>query len=164
MKTGLLTLLGLLSTTAMASPKPIDLLCRSYDYYELAGNRKVVEIAVTREAGGTYDVKLSHIFETLSNGQYTESSRTVRMDLTGLTCTQADPTVDPNVISCSNPGVQSYFGLSRIDETVVMSPFSSKPGNVIKTHRYESTIFGNGAEQDGFKDGLSFDPRDCALK
>ena len=162
MKPALLTLLGLISTAAIA--KPIDLRCRSYDYYELGGNRKVVEAVVTPEAAGTYDVKLSHIFETLSNGQYTETSRSVRIDLPGLTCNQADPSVDPNVISCSNAGVRSYFGLSRVDETVIMSPFSSKPGNVIKTHRYTGTIFGNGAEQDGGKDGLRFDPRDCELK
>ena len=164
MKIGLVALMSLGSFMAMAASKPIDLRCRSFDYFELAGNRRVIEVLLTQEGGGTYEAKVAHVFETLSSGQYVESSRSVEMDLPGLTCIQADPNVDLKVISCSNSGVKSYFGISRIDQTVIMSPYSSSPGSVVKTTTYEGTIFSGGREEDGTKNELRFDPRDCELK
>lgn len=142
------------------------LTCRSKDAYELAGNQKVVEITLTRnQQDGTYQGKLFHTFETLQpNLQYKEVERDLKMDLPGLQCSQADPATDPLVIACSTTtGTGSYFGIDRVDITTIGSPSFSKPGEIIKTHRYEGLIFDNHVTQEGLADGLLFYPGDCVL-
>jgi hypothetical protein len=135
-----------------------SLVCRSYDYYQLGGDRNVTEVAVLRDQSGGYRITVAKIYEILVADQdYRERDRSTEFDLKGLTCTQA-LAVDAKVVTCATFGIQNYFDLARLDHTLVLSAFSSHPGKVVETTTYEGTFYGDkNAEYHGF------DAQDCVL-
>jgi hypothetical protein len=157
-----IALLGLLASTAPAladAPFP-SLTCRSFDYFQLGGDRKVLEIAVRREEAGTYQVTVSRIYETLlPNREYREKERALVEEMPGLTCLQAAGTTDPKVVTCASREIKAYFGLSRLDRTVLASAFSSRPGQVVRSTTFEAAVYGRDP-----KEYSDFSPEDCVLR
>ena len=136
-----------------------SLVCRSYDYYQLGGDRKVLEVAVSREPQGTYRVTVARAYEILlANQEYRERDRSTEVDLQGFSCTQASAAIDPKVVTCATPSIVNYFSLARLDRTLTLSAFSSTPGRVVKTTTYEATLY---SVKEGEYPG--FDPKDCVL-
>jgi hypothetical protein len=146
---------------AYAAPATFNsVVCRSYDYYQLGGDRKVVEIAIGKSADGVYSATASHSYEVLlSDGSFRVRDRTVDADFSGLTCLQGGTGDDPRVVTCATPGVAQYVNLARIERTTVMSAFSSRPGQVVKSFDFEGlTMSHDGTVSPIFQD------RDCVLK
>jgi opacity protein-like surface antigen len=144
-------ILAMLSATTMsalasaAAPAFQSLTCRSYDYYQMGGDRKTLEVKLEREAAGTYQVQVTRTYDVLqADHSYQVRDRSLEASFGGLTCVQAEASVDAKVISCKDAGPAfRYFGLSRVDRTVIMSAFSSKPEKVIKTTSYDAAVYGD---------------------
>ncbi len=96
----------LTACTASATPRSgfNSVTCRSYDYYQAKGGRKVFEISLEEipYQHGFFAIKVSRIHETLlANSTYQENSRTVEFKADGLTCVQPMASTDPKVITCA---------------------------------------------------------------
>jgi hypothetical protein len=162
MKRFVFGIVSIFLTTGLAGASEVSfnsLVCRSYDYYQLGGDRKVLEIAATRNRLGTYRITVARAYEILlANGDFLERERNTETDLPGLTCTQAPLANDPKVVTCATPLIENYLSLARVDRTLVLSAFSMTPGRVVNSTSYEATLFGGKQE-----DYPAFDPKDCIL-
>jgi len=156
---GLISVMTISNSAIGAEATFNSLVCRSYDYYQLAGDRKVLEIDVAKDLHGTYRVTVAKTYEILlANQEYRERDRSTEVDLQGLACTQAAASVDPKVVTCATPSAWNYFDLARLDRTLTLSAFSVTPGRVVQTTTYEGTIY---SDKEGNYPGFS--PKDCVL-
>jgi len=140
-----------------------SLICHNYDYYQLGGDRKALEIAVTKDSIGKYTVTVSRTYEVLQeNRQYIVRDRVVETDFKGLKCLQASLPEDPKVVTCAagSPHLDLYFRLARLDRTGISSSFSTDPGRIIKSMSYEAAVYDFGDKQNEYS---GFSPDDCVL-
>lgn len=156
--------LSLLSMTLASLPANAEgslesLICRSHDYYQMGGDRKTLEISLNKQAGGQFNLKISRTFDVLlPNHEYQERNRYTETEMVDLNCVQASGAIDPKVVTCTGATLKSYFNLSRIDRTLIMSELSSKPGKIVQTVTYEAAILG-----DHPKEFRNFTPAECVL-
>ncbi|MGZ3704492.1 MAG: hypothetical protein ACXVB9_19045 [Bdellovibrionota bacterium] len=161
MKTATMMLLTFLpGLSARAELNLNSLVCRSYDYYQLGGDRKTLEVALTKLANGKFKVVVAHTFDTLQpDHQYLERNRYSDPEMPNLNCVQAPDSVDPKVITCTGDDLNSYFNISRLERTIILSQLSSRPGQVVKTISYEADVY--GSRKNEIKE---LDPENCVLK
>lgn len=153
--------LFLLTAPAFAHAEGFEsLVCRSFDYYQLHGDRKTLEISARRAPNGSHEVTVARLFESLQpDHTFREEAREVVLQLPGLHCLQA-AAVDEKVISCISDDRLSYFGLMRLDSTVIASARSSRPGEIIRNTTYTAEVY---AEK-SVEDYQHFQPGDCGLQ
>ncbi len=155
----LVVLAALSSSPAHAEATFDSLTCRAYDYFELGGDRKTLEILVAKQATGKYKLTVSRTFDVLQpNHDYLERNRYAETEMTNLNCVQAPGSVDPKVITCTGATLKSYFNLSRLERTLIKSELSITPQRIIKTITYEASVYGQ--QQNEYKD---FNAENCVL-
>jgi len=158
----ILALALLAPTLAHANPATFEsITCRQYDYYQLKGDRKVIEVTIRQGGELVYTANVAHVYETLQpDHTFRERDRTSDFDEAALKCVQADGAVDPKVITCARgAGALDYIAIVRNDKTLSSSAFSSKPDRAIKTTTYEADVYGSRINAEL----TNFDPENCVL-
>lgn len=134
MKNLIAFLLSITSVTAFAVAKPMDtqVTCRNYDYHNLGGDRKVVEVRVHKvKKDPVFNVTISNLRENLQADKvtYVETSRLVAYELTDVTCLQDSD--DPLLLTCAKQGKQlQYFNIALQERKTMLSAISTTPGRI----------------------------------
>ena len=141
------------------------IVCRKYDYYQLAGDRKVFEVAVTPVEGDLFNLKISNLYEVRqSDGSYKIRDQALAHNpVHDMKCTQAGENVDAKVITCrkdQNRGFD-YLSISRIDRTSIMSAMASTPGKINTYSSYDIEFLEAGGKENTFR---QFSLEDCVLQ
>lgn len=144
----LLLLVNSLTVHATAKPMDTQVTCRNYDYHNLGGDRKIVEVRVQKiKKDPVFTVTISNVRETLLADKvtYQEASRLVAYELQDVKCLQDSD--DPLLLTCAKEGKQlQYFNITLMERKTMLSAISTTPGKIVNYKNFALHLY-DGAYQ-----------------
>ncbi|MGZ3691853.1 MAG: hypothetical protein ACXVAX_10135, partial [Pseudobdellovibrio sp.] len=142
-----------------------SLTCRKFDYNQLAGDRKVFDVALTKQNSDLYTLNVSNSYEVIqADGSYKVRDKADAITpIPDMLCAQADASLDPKLVTCRKDkgNTFDYVSVRRMDSTSIMSLQASVPGKVIHYSSYDIELMPTGQKDEVLR---QFDLKDCVVE